>query len=623
MLKTLSLVLRFILFWLLVFNFQRLLFAFHYFSRIVNEGGSEFWNVFLYAFRLDLATMGFIALITLPFCVAFLLSNQKKTSIYFKLLIFSQVLILLLVSLIHCGEINVYSEWNHKLTTRVFTHLIHPDEVFRTATLGNYVYFFLYLIIELVFGCFLLKKLFKNAFDFTNENKRKYLTVALFTIFISPLSFLAARGGWQPIPVTINAAIHSHSPIVNDVSVNSSYFFAENLLLYKKLDLESFLAQTPSHSAQMYVDSMLVYPKKHDQYFLTNKRPNIVFVVLESWAAEAISYSGVCEGSTPYFDSLIHEGLYFDQFYSGGGTSEVGNAGIFGGIPALPQVSVTMFPNKSRKLPSINQLLKPLGYSSAYLFGGDLDYGNIGGYFMDHNFDVVEDENDFPNNLKRGKLNVYDPDLYQKFIENIRQAQQPFFQCVFTGSTHAPYDIPQEWQGFWQGNENGFMDGLHFSDHALHEFIEQCKQEPWFDSTLFVFVADHGRITPKSPSFFDTKFFRVPLLFWGNVLNNKYKGLVSHTIGGQVDLVATLFYQMGIDSSPFIWSKDLMNPKVPQFALYTSTIGYGFKEKQGEFYYLTTSNQYEINTFPMQEQTHKLDVCRMYLRAIWDHFKAL
>ena len=39
----------------------------------------------------------------------------------------------LIVIFIHSGEINAYPEWNHKLTSRVFTHLSNPDEVFRTA----------------------------------------------------------------------------------------------------------------------------------------------------------------------------------------------------------------------------------------------------------------------------------------------------------------------------------------------------------------------------------------------------------------------------------------------------------------------------------------------------------
>lgn len=621
--KFLRPILSFILFWLLLFNFQRLLFSFHYFSRIQKEAGGEYLALFWHSLRLDFSTIGFFALATLPFYLFFLLAYGKTKKVAFQVLKFQQIFILLIVALIHCGEINVYAEWNHKLSTRVFVHLTHPDEVFRTASISNYIYFFLYLAIELLVGLFLLKKLYSFDWKTSLQGWKNAVVSILFFIVVGLFSFLTARGGWQPIPITINAAIFSHSPIINDITVNSTYFFGDNLILYQELDLDKYLNQTDAHEAEQFADSLLSYPKEHQNYFLANKKPNVVFIVLESWAAEAISYSGLCKGSTPHFDSLIKQGVYFDRFYSGSGTSEIGNSGIFGGIPALPQVSITLYPNKSRKLFSINQLLKPAGYKSGYLFGGDLDYGNIGGFFLDHGFDQVEDEKVFPSALVRGKLNVYDPDLYAYFLKNINKSKQPFIQCVFTGSTHAPYDIPSKWQGFWKGEESGFMDGLHYSDQALFDFLEKCKKEPWFDNTLFIMVADHGRSTPTNPYHYTSNFFRVPLLFWGKPIDDAYRGRVVHTIGSHSDLIATLLYQMGIKSDTATWSKDLMNPNVPQFAMYSSTLGYGYLDSLGEFFYHMDSKQFEINTFEKSLQAEKLKTCRLYLKAIWDKFKLL
>ena len=285
-------VVRFVVFWLALFQLQRLLFSIHYFSRVATESKGDYWGVFFHSFHLDLSTIGFLGMITLPFYLFYLLSYGKTQKIALTTLKIQQLLLLILSCLIHCGEINVYEEWNHKLTTRVFMHLSHPSEVFRTATGSNYLFFFLYLAVELFVGIWLMKKIYRKAFEATYIAWKKWVYSLTFFVFFGGLSFLAARGGWQPIPITINSAIFSHSSIVNDISINSTYFFGDNLLLFQQVDLNKYLKNVNSSEAEAYAEKLLDYPKQHDNYFLSNQRPNLVFIVLESWAAEAISYSG-------------------------------------------------------------------------------------------------------------------------------------------------------------------------------------------------------------------------------------------------------------------------------------------------------------------------------------------
>ena len=65
----------------------------------------------------------------------------------------------------------------------------------------------------------------------------------------------------------------------------------------------------------------------------------------------------------------------------------------------------------------------PLIISSNYLFSGDLKYGNIGGYFMDHGFDRVEDEKVFSSDLPKGKLNYYDSELFKLLLSRINETK--------------------------------------------------------------------------------------------------------------------------------------------------------------------------------------------------------
>ena len=75
------------------------------------------------------------------------------------------------------------------------------------------------------------------------------------------------------------------------------------------------------------------------------------------------------------------------------------------------------------------------GYHSSYIFSGDLKYGNIGGYFMDHGFDVVKD---FKEIRKRvgympGRFSLYQ---HLTVAENLE-----FFATIFNTSIEENYEL--------------------------------------------------------------------------------------------------------------------------------------------------------------------------------------
>jgi phosphoglycerol transferase MdoB-like AlkP superfamily enzyme len=198
-------------------------------------------------------------------------------------------------------------------------------------------------------------------------------------------------------------------------------------------------------------------------------------------------------------------------------------------------------------------------------------------------------------------LNYYDEDLYRFFLKEINQTKQPFLQCVFTGSSHAPYDHPKTGKQKFDGVESDYMNSLVYSDKALGTFINKVKKLSCYKNTLFVFVADHGHGTPFNESPHVGAFFRIPLLFWGEMIKPEYKNKKINTLGSQCDIAATLLYQLRIDSKNYPWSKDLMNPNVPEFALHTINKGYGWVTNKGNMTFQMQSNIYVEDLFDLQK----------------------
>ena len=611
---------RYVLFWICFFAIQRFMFNLHYWGKFQEENTAETIQAYFQGFRLDIATVGYFTLAVLPFYLFWILSQNRLQERFGQLLKIIFWLVIVFAVLVNCGEINAYEEWNHKLTTRVFTHLVNPDEVFRTATWSNYFFFFSYVLIQLVVAWQLSKWFFLPMWR--QKIRIKPLFSLLTFLILFPISFLMARGGWQPIPINIASAMFSNSSIINDLSTNSSYYFLHSLNSFSKSDLDKYLMDVDADEAEQYLSSLST-DCEHFDYFLDTIRPNIVFVVMESWVADAISYSGKVKGTTPHFDQLISEGLYFSNIYATAGTSEIGNASIFSGYPGLPQVSLTLHQDKSRKTRALNETLKSVGYSSYYLFGGDLKYGNIGGYFLDHHFDEIKDESNFTHIKKRGKLNIYDTDLFKAFIIDVSKKSEPFLAVAFTGSTHSPWDIPEKWNSFYSGNEAGIMNTIHFADHAIGQFIENAKKQSWYENTIFVFVADHGRSYPGNPFHYSPSFFRIPLLFWGPALNVDFQGRDLGKIASQTDIVATMLHQMKLPTSDYPYSRNLMCEDFEQFAVYTSSLGYGRITPEGDFFYNMLLGQFLMNTLPEEKQAESLEQTKRYLKAVWERFKAL
>lgn len=613
--------LKILVFWILLFDFQRIMFTIHNWDKFEGVSFGDWLLTFVYSIRLDLATAGFLSVIPLFFLLLYFGRPTKRLK---QLFIGVLLLEAVITIFIHAGEINAYPEWNHKLTSRVFTHLSNPDEVFRTADIWMTIGFIVFSILEIVFAWKICKWLFGKMN--LVQNWKLLVRVPVITVLFGVFAFLyllLARGGWQPIPININSAFFSNDPVTNDLATNSTYYFGKSYLLYNRSEIDDLMPDIQQKEAERIVNQLYDYPKEHKVKILKNERPNVVFIILESWAAEAIGCLSETKGATPNFDALSQNGLLFTNVYATGGTSEIGNSSIFSGNPAIPEISISLQPEKSRQLNAINQDMQEWGYSSHYLFSGDLKYGNIGGYFLDHGFEDVKDEADFPRGLKRGKLNYFDEDLYDFLIQRINVTHEPFLHCAFTGSTHSPYDYPQKGKRKFKGTEADFMNSVVYADGAIKKFIEKCKKEPWYENTLFIFVADHGHATPSSQSPSFNKYNRIPLLFYGEPLKDEFKGVRINKLGSQTDIAATLLNQMNGDLSRYPWSKDLLNPKAPEFACHTITRGYGWITPLGGMTYQMEMKAYLENTFPKDVEKSEIKKGHAFLTQIYNDYKSL
>jgi phosphoglycerol transferase MdoB-like AlkP superfamily enzyme len=602
-----------LLFWILFFDFTRLVFVLYY-SRLVyieHIPVLEVLGIFWYSLFLDVATSCYILVI--PFFLLLIQSLYSPAWLNYINKVYTGLMIFI-YSLSAAGEMGIYAEWKTKLTYKVIKYLSRPSEIYNSAETGIFFLLVVLLILMFMAGLISYLKIFHIEII---KIKRNFLFSFFFLLITPGLLVIGMRGGVQQIPINQSQSYFSKHNIVNLASVNN--FFNLYISIFENLanfgeDPYVFMDQA---KAGRIVKEIYKVPADSTIYILKTPRPNIVILILESWSADLIEDLGGEPGITPEFRKLEKNGILFDNIIASGARSEQGMASVFGGFPSTPISSITVQPDKFVKLPSMPLVLEKAGYSTSFYFGGQLIYGNIKGYIIYNGFDRIMEGKDFPDSIPRGKLGIHDEFTLGWQLRDLGKERQPFLSGLFTVSTHSPWDQPFEKPLKWGDNEREYINAAYYTDHCLGEYFEKAAKEPWFDRTLFIIVADHSHNSYRNWHPQSMEYHRIPLLFCGNVIKDDYRGMKWHKLGNQQDIPATVLAQLRIPAREFKWSKNLVNPSVPDFAYFSTDDGGGWVRPYGWFSFDARPNYYHFVKVDEDRKDTLLTEGKAYLQTIF------
>ena len=285
------------------------------------------------------------------------------------------------------------------------------------------------------------------------------------------------------------------------------------------------------------------------------KQPNVVVVMMESMSAEYMETFGSDENLTPNLDRLGKEGMLFTHLYAAGTRTVRGLEALSAALPPLPGKSVVRWPNVTN-LNTLGATLAARGWSPHFLYGGYGAFDNMNGYFGAQGYKVT-DRTGFKEGLVEFEniWGVADEHLFdQVLIEMDREyaAGKPFFGHIMTASNHIPFtypegriDIPSP------GKRRG---GVKYADYAVGRFIEMAKQKPWFDNTVFLFVADHCASSAGKAKI-PVHRYHIPAIVYAPKLILPRR---VDTLASQIDLVPTLLSMLGLESEDHFVGRDIL-----------------------------------------------------------------
>lgn len=394
---------------------------------------------------------------------------------------------------------------------------------------------------------------------------------AFVLLIISGLMFLPIRGSVSVAPMNTGFVFfHPTKAYANHAAINVIWNFLYSIRKSANVKYpEDFFDHV---KAEKLFTSL--YPLNDSTTRILNvKRPNIIMIILESFTADVIEPLGGIKGIAPNLNQLCKEGILFDNFYATGDRTDKGLIGVLSGYPAQPQTSIIKYPAKTQRLPQLNQYLNKLGYKSSFIYGGDVDFANFRSYLSNGGFEHITDMEDFPDDLNVSKWGVHDHFMFEQALRELDTTSAPFFKTILTLSSHEPFDVPMEPYFKGSDEETLFINSCHYTDKSLGSFIEACKKQPWWSTTLIVITADHGHRHPGNKELKDKKRFKIPLLLIGGAVK---KDTVIHTLAGQTDIVNTVLAQVDREYAEFKFSKNIFGNNVVPFAAYFFNDGYGF-----------------------------------------------
>jgi phosphoglycerol transferase MdoB-like AlkP superfamily enzyme len=300
-----------------------------------------------------------------------------------------------------------------------------------------------------------------------------------------------------------------------------------------------------------------------NQYAGLFKGQNLLVIQVESLENSVINQSVNGQEVTPNLNTLLNNSLYFPNYYEevyNGNSSDADlmtNTSVY---PARKGATFFRFPQNTYN--SLPKLLQAQGYSTQAIHADKGALWNWLPALRSIGFQKTTDASYFNQDEQIG-LGVSDGSYLKQVIPLITEEKQPFYTFMVTLSSHSPFDLEKKFQTLNLDDElnktklGGYFQSIHYTDEQLGIFLRTLEEKGILENTTIVIYGDHTGVhkyyddeiqameNPEAWWLDNSK--RIPLIIY----HKGYTGQEIKTIGGQIDLLPTIAYLMGIPQEKY------------------------------------------------------------------------
>lgn len=510
--------------------------------------------------------------------------------------------IAILLAVIFIVDIGLYEYWGFRLdATPLFYFFSSPKDALASISiwqvLGGIVAMILYASLLYALLLWIQKGIWKRM-----KLPYRRLSVSGVMLLLTGLLFIPIRGGFTVSTMNTGKVYFSSNQRLNHAAINPAFSLMESLSKQKDFGKQYRFMEAAQADELIknlvdpsVLDSTAVVPDTLRTILFKTERPNVIFVILESFSSRLMTTLGGEPDIAVQMDSLAKEGVLFTNFYANSFRTDRGLVAILSGYPAQPTTSIMKYPRKTQNLPAIAGSLRDAGYRTKYYYGGDADFTNMRSYLMSSGFEHIISDQDFPVSERLSKWGAHDHLVFNRLLEDMKaeaadtasaENARPFFQVLQTSSSHEPFEVP------YHRLANDRLNAFAYTDSCVGDFVKRFRELPQWKNTVLVLVPDHLGAYPEHLNNLSVERYQIPLLLIGGAVSEPRR---IDIYGSQHDIAATLLAQLSLPHQDFVFSKDMLNPASPHFAFFAVPDAFGMVTPDNQLIFNCEANAVAVD----------------------------
>lgn len=548
-------------------------------------GIADWWQMACNGLYLDIPMTGYLT--ALPLLTLVVTAWLKRSIALRRIATPYYIIIAAVTGIIFIADMALYPFWTFKLDALALSYLESPQGAFASVSAGFIALRLLFISVVVAATACILIVITPLHLQPLRTQRQRVLFTAGFVVFL-PFYVISIRGGVGESTANIGKVYFSDDTFLNHSAVNPTFSLIYSLDKTKNY-ADEFNYFSEEERKEIISEVRGERGKKGEKGEKGEKgdlSPNILLILMESFGGQFVeAVSGRTE-IAPNYNRLSREGIVFTHCYSNSFRTDRGTVSTLSGYPSFPTLSVMKIPAKSRTLPCLASTLNSHGYTSSFLYGGDINFTNMQSYLRTGGYQTIVSDVDFTAAEKKDNpWGVNDDVTFNHLYDMImKQKSQPWHICFLTLSSHEPWTVP------YKRLKEEIPNAFAFTDHCLGEFVERIRKTPLWKDLLIVCIPDHGFQYPQGIS--HEEHHRNSMLWIGGAVK-EHK--VINTLMNQSDMAATLLGALGIDHSAYQYSRDVLSADYTYpYAFFTFKEGIGFADSTGySVYDIISDRQWE------------------------------